>query len=314
MKITRGLSHYQRAPHPVLTIGNFDGQHRGHRALLRDVVQQAGIVGGTSMVLTFDPHPAKILAPHVELRFLTTLEQKLAALRKAGIAEVVMLEFTKEFAAMSPAEFVTNILRDGVGAKDLYVGEHFAFGKGRAGRIADLVRFGGEAGIHIHPVPPFRVNGHIVSATRIRQLLQEGEVRTAAQFLGRDYALEGTVMTGARRGQALGAPTANLRLPHDRVIPADGVYATRTEWRGQRYDSVSYIGTRPTFGAGERLLEVSLLDVTVDLYGQPIRVEFVERVRGDQVFQTAEELSAQIVQDIDAARAALKGTQPVSHG
>jgi len=313
MKITRGLAAHQRVPHPVLTIGNFDGQHLGHRVLLREVVERASTAGGTPMVLTFDPHPVKVLAPHVNLRFLTMPDEKLAYFRDAGIADVLFLEFTAAFAALTPDQFMQQVLHDGVGVKDLFVGEHFAFGKGRAGRIADLVRFGRDAGFRVHPVQPQRVDGEIVSSTRIRQLIQQGDVRGASRCLGRHYALGGAVVPGEQRCQKLGWPTANLQLPPDRVIPADGVYATKTLWGTRTFESVSYIGTRPTFGAGERLLEVSLLDANENLYGDTIRVEFVERVRGDQTFDSAEELSARIEVDVRQARQALKAEpQPVT--
>ncbi|MEK7293593.1 MAG: bifunctional riboflavin kinase/FAD synthetase [Nitrospirota bacterium] len=313
MKITRGLAAHQRVPHPVLTIGNFDGQHLGHRALLRDVVRQAGAAGGTPMVLTFDPHPMKVLAPHLDLRFLTMPDEKLAYFRDAGIAEVLFLEFTTAFAALTPDQFMQQVLRDGVGVKDLFVGEHFAFGKGRAGRTADLVRFGLEAGFQVHPVQPLRADGEVISSTRIRQRIQGGDVQGASRYLGRYYSLSGIVVTGEQRGHTLGWPTANLKLPPDRVIPADGVYATKTVCGARTFESVSYIGTRPTFGAGERLLEVSLLDAQENLYGQTIRVEFVERVRGDQTFRSAEELSACIERDVRQARQALKAEpQPVT--
>jgi riboflavin kinase/FMN adenylyltransferase len=205
------------------------------------------------------------------------------------------------------------VLRDGVGVKDLFVGDHFAFGKGRAGRINDLVRFGREAGFQVHPVQPLRVDGEVISSTRVRQLIQRGDVRGAARCLGRCYTLGGEVVPGEHRGRTLGWPTANLRLPADRVIPADGVYATRTFRGTSACDSVSYIGTRPTFGTGERLLEVSLLDVHEELYGRTLRVEFVEWLRGDQVFGSSEELSACIEGDVRRAREALKAEpQPVT--
>jgi riboflavin kinase/FMN adenylyltransferase len=258
------------------------------------------------MVLTFDPHPVKVLAPHVNLRFLTTPDEKLAYFQDAGIAEVLFLEFTTAFAALTPDQFMQQVLCDGVGIKELFVGEHFAFGKGRAGRIADLIRFGRDAGFQVHPVQPLRVDGGVVSSTRIRQLIQSGDVRGAARCLGRHYSLGGVVVPGEQRGQTLGWPTANLQLPPDRVIPADGVYATKTVWGARTFESVSYIGTRPTFGSGERLLEVSLLDARENLYGQTIRVEFVERVRGDQAFRSAEELAACIERDVQKARQVLK--------
>ena len=156
MKITRGLTEYRQAPHPVLTIGNFDGQHRGHLALLQTIVETAAAKGGTPMVLTFDPHPVKVLAPGADFRLLTTMDEKLARLQEAGVQVVLFLEFNAAFAALSPEAFVFQILRDGVGVRDLFVGEHFAFGKGRAGRIADLLRLAAQAGFHVHPVSPSR--------------------------------------------------------------------------------------------------------------------------------------------------------------
>ncbi|HJU06116.1 MAG TPA: riboflavin biosynthesis protein RibF [Nitrospiraceae bacterium] len=306
MKITRGLADHKRTDYPVLTIGNFDGQHLGHAALLQAVVQAAARHGGTPIALTFDPHPITVLSPGTVLRFLMTIEEKLACFQKAGIEEVIFVEFNRALAALAPEEFVFRVLRDGIGVRHLFVGEQFAFGKGRAGRMDDLVRLGSNAGFQAHAVPAVRVEGEVVSSTRIRTLVQAGDVRRAALFLGRPYALEGTVRTGSGRGEQLGWPTANVDLPPDRVIPADGVYATRTFWHKRSFDSVSYIGTRPTFGSGERLLEVYLLDEQVNLYDEWIHVQFIERLREDRVFNTPEELSACIDADVSLARETLK--------
>lgn len=306
MKITRGLADHKRAQHPVLTIGNFDGQHCGHLALLRSIVDTATSKRGTPIVVTFDPHPLTVLKPGVDLLLLTTMDEKLTRFQDAGVEEVLFLEFNQVFAALTPDEFVFRILRDGIGVRDLFVGEHFAFGKGRAGRTADLLRLGAQSGFQVHPVPAMRVDGEVVSSSRIRMLVQAGDVRGAARCLGRPYALSGPVVRGERRGQVLGWPTANLRLPQGRVIPADGVYATTIVWNKRPYDSVTYIGTRPTFGSGERLLEVYVLDEQVHLYGEDIRVQFVERLRGDVTFATAEELSARIDLDVNRARETLR--------
>jgi riboflavin kinase/FMN adenylyltransferase len=290
----------------VLTIGNFDGQHLGHLALLQAVVETARARNGTPMVLTFDPHPAKVLSPGITLLFLTTMEEKLARFEQLGIAEVLFLEFNEAFASLMPEEFVFMVLQDGVQARDLFVGEHFAFGKGRSGRIGDLQRLGPKAGFQVHPVPALRVDGEVVSSTRVRKLIQAGEVRTAARCLGRPYALEGRVVGGEGRGKDLGWPTANVRLPGGQVIPADGVYATTAVWKERTFESVSYIGSRPTFGPGQRLLEVHLLDEQVDLYGEQIRVQFVERLRGDQSFESTDALSACIQRDVLKARETLR--------
>lgn len=306
MKISRGLTPSTPRPYAAVTIGNFDGHHHGHRALLKQVVETARRQAGTALVLTFDPHPVKILAPQVNLMFLTTPEEKLAHFEAAGIDEVVFLEFTPGFAALSPAEFAKQVLCDGIGTRELFVGEHFAFGKGRVGRIADLFEFGAQFGFRVHPVSPVVIEGEVVSSTRIRQLIQAGDLRKAIRFLGRPYSIEGVVIPGAHRGTELGWPTANLRLPSGRVIPPDGVYAAQVIWNHRALNSVVYIGTRPTFGAGERLLEVSILDERLDLYGELIRVQLINFVREDKVFASAEDLTRQIAVDVETARAQLR--------
>ncbi len=306
LKVTRGLSDECPRPYPIATIGNFDGHHLGHRVLLRTVVETARKAQGTALVLTFEPHPVKILAPHVDLRFLTSPEEKLAHFEAAGIDEVVFLNFTPTFAAMSPDQFVEDILHRSLMLSELFVGNHFAFGEGRTGRIDDLVRLGGQYGVRVHPVTPVMIEGDVVSSSRIRQLIQTGNMERAARLLGRVYGIRGAVVHGMQQGQALGWPTANLRVPADRVVPPDGVYAARTVHGTQTYDAIAYIGTRPTFGAGERLIEVHMLDQTSDLYGQEISVQFVARVRGDHTFASADDLSKQIARDVEQARISLR--------
>jgi len=306
MKVTRGYSGGVVRFHPVATIGNFDGHHIGHKALLETVVQAARRAQGTALAVTFDPHPAKILAPQADLRFLTSFEDKLARFEEAGIDEVVFLEFNEAFAKLSPGDFAEQVLHRGLQLKEIFVGQHFAFGHKRVGTIDDLIALGRRFGFQVHPVSPVTAAGAVVSSTRIRRLIHQGQVEQAAALLGRQYAIAGVVLPGAHRGQTLGWPTANLRLPDDRVVPSDGVYATVTLWNQQRYDSVAYIGTRPTFDAGVRLLEVYMLDANPELYGQSITVQFVERVRGDIHFDDGEALSRQISLDVERARALLR--------
>jgi riboflavin kinase/FMN adenylyltransferase len=306
MHVSRGLAAHRRQTYPVLTIGNFDGQHVGHRALLDLVVRRAAAMNGTPMVLTFDPHPVMVLAPQVVLQFLTSKEEKLQRFADAGIADVVILEFTQALAGFSPERFVKEMLVDGIGVKELFVGEHFSFGKGKAGRIADLRKAGDAWGFTVHAVTPVPVDGRVVSSTGIRSLIQRGEVREAARWLGRGYTLNGTVIRGRQRGTTMGWPTANLALPPGRVIPPDGVYATKVIHGKAEYNSVAYVGARPTFGGGERLLEAYLLDTELDLYGQSVSVTFVDRLRDDRTFDSAEALSAQIRLDVERARDALR--------
>ena len=304
--VTRGTVEPKERPYPVVTIGNFDGHHRGHQALLQIVVETARRRHGTAMVLTFDPHPVKILAPHVDLKFLTSQDEKLTRFEAAGIDEVVMLAFTSELSAMTPEQFVDRVLVQQLHTAELFVGEHFAFGKGRAGRIADLVRFGERHGFTVHPVAPVTFDGTVVSSTKIRQLVQAGEMGQAASLLDRPYALTGKVIQGRGQGREMGWPTANIPVPEGRVLPPDGVYAARALHDQGADDAVVYIGTRPTFGAGERLLEVNLLDQPRELYGRELTVQFIERLRGDRTFASPAELSAQIARDVERARTSLR--------
>jgi len=309
LKVTRRLSDRCLDTHAVATIGNFDGHHLGHRALLRTVVEAAQKSQKTSLVLTFEPHPVKILAPHVDLRFLTSPEEKLAYLEAAGIEEVVFLDFTRAFAAMSPNQFAEEILHRALTLSELFVGKHFAFGKGRTGRIEDLMRFGEQLGFRVHPVTPVMIEGEVVSSSRIRQLIQIGNMERAATLLGRTYGIRGIVVQGMQQGRTLGWPTANLRIPAERVVPPDGVYAARTVHGAQTYDAIAYIGSRPTFGGLERLIEVNLLDQSRDLYGQEISVQFVGQIRGNHAFTSADELSKQILRDVEQARISLRRIQ-----
>ena len=273
--------------------------------MLDIVVATARRVQGTPLVVTFDPHPVRTLAPHVDLKFLTSPQEKLARFEEAGIQEVVFLEFTPAFAALTPQQFASQILGDRLRLREIFVGEHFTFGKGRAGTVKDLVELGAQVGFQVHAVPPVKLDGEVVSSTRIRQLIQAGDMEKAARFLGRPYAIAGDVIHGNRRGRTLGWPTANLAAPAQRVLPPDGVYAARTQWRDQHMASVAYIGTRPTFGTGDRMIEAYFLDSDPDVYGERIAVQFIERLRGDVAFKSPEELSAQIEEDVRQARTSL---------
>jgi riboflavin kinase/FMN adenylyltransferase len=310
MRVIRDFTGYQPSPYPVATIGNFDGQHRGHQTLLRTVVQRARAAGGQAVVITFDPHPVRILAPHVPLKFLTSPEEKLAAFASTGIDEVIFLEFSPALAELLPDSFVRDILVDRIALRELFVGEHFAFGKGRAGTIADLQRFGARYGFSVHPMTPVLREGGIISSTKVRSAILAGQMELATEYLGRLYALGGLVVQGDQRGRTLGWPTANLALPADRVVPPDGVYAALTVHGDQVLDSVAYIGTRPTFETkGERILEVYLLNEQRTLYGERITVQFVSFLRGDMTFPNPDELSRQIQYDVRQAEACLKTVQ-----
>jgi len=301
MKITRGLPPVPPASSPVLTIGNFDGQHLGHRALVQAVVDRAHQINGFPMVLSFDPHPVEVLRPGYAHKFLSEDHEKIAFFEHLGISELVILPFTKELASLTPDQFVGQVLRDGLGIRKLLVGGNFVFGKGRSGTVKDLVELGAEANFSVEPIAPVMMGQDVVSSTRIRKCLAAGDVAQGAQCLGRPYRLGGVVIPGEKRGTQFGWPTANLRLPGHRVLPADGVYATLTVVQGECLDSIAYIGKRPTFSEGERLLEVHVFDKAFQLYGEDISVYFIEGVRGDMTFANVQDLVRQM--DHDGLRA-----------
>ena len=302
MRVLQRLQDCTGLPFPVVTIGNFDGVHVGHRAVLRLACGRVRAQCGTAIVLTFEPHPLRVLAPGVELKFLSDSDEKLALLEEAGVDVVVRLPFTRDFASQTPDAFMMQVLRDGLGTRELYVGQNFRFGKERSGTIQMLREAGPRLGFTVQAISPVVVEGTPVSSTRIRELVQTGTMEEAALLLGRPYQLTGAVVRGSSRGGEMGFPTANLLPPPGRVLPPDGVYATHLRMGTQMRGAVTYIGTRPTFGTGERLIETYLLEGDHDLYGCEVGVVFHERLRGDQAFESADALTRQIAADVDRAR------------
>ena len=302
MRVLHRLQDCTGLPFPVVTIGNFDGVHAGHRAVLKLARERVQNQHGTAIVLTFEPHPLLVLAPGVELKFLSEPEEKLALLEEAGVDVVVRLPFTRDFASQTPEEFMVQVLRDGLGTRELYVGQNFRFGRERSGTIQTLREAGPRLGFTVHVISPVVVDGSSVSSTRIRDLVQAGAMDEAALLLGRPYQLTGVVVRGSRRGGELGFPTANVLPPAGRVLPPDGVYATHLRMGTQTWGAVTYIGTRPTFGTGARIIETYLLEGEHDLYGCEVGIVFHERLRGDQVFESAESLARQVAADVDRAR------------
>lgn len=302
MRVLHRLQDCAGLPFPVVTIGNFDGVHAGHRAVLRLACERVRAQCGTAIVLTFEPHPLRVLAPDVELKFLSDPDEKLALLEEAGVDVVVRLPFTRDFASQAPEEFMVQVLRDGLGTRELYVGQNFRFGRERSGTIRMLIETGPRLGFAVHAISPVVMEGAPVSSTRIRDLVQAGAMDEAALLLGRSYQLKGSVVRGSRRGGELGFPTANVLPPGGRVLPLDGVYATHLRMGLQTWGAVTYIGTRPTFGTGERIIETYLLEGDPDLYGCEVGLAFHERLRGDQAFESAEALARQIAVDVDRAR------------
>jgi riboflavin kinase/FMN adenylyltransferase len=287
-------------------VGNFDGVHRGHRALVDAVVRAAREVGGTAVALTFDPHPSRVLSPDRAPASLMTLEQKAEVLASLGIDQVVALPFTAATAAESPEDFARTVLRGALGAEAVVVGTNFRFGRGRAGDLSVLRQLGDALGFRVDGVPPVVHEGAPISSTRIREALSRGAVAAATDLLGRPYFVDGVVGWGDGRGRTLGIPTANLE-PINEIVPARGVYAGQVRLPGGEVRGAAVnIGRRPTFGGTRTLLEAHLLDFEGDLYGQTLRLAFRERLREERTFPGPEALVAQIRDDVSRARALLE--------
>ncbi len=292
---------------PVVTIGNFDGLHRGHQAIIRRVLERSR-TAGSSLVITFDPHPLKVLAPERAPRMLLTRRQKLALLQDSGVEFVLVLPFTMELAEVAPEAFVRTHLHDALGAREVYVGANFNFGHRRAGNAALLVRLCGDLGIRAEQVGEVLYLDSPVSSSRIRRALQSGEVELARELLGRPYVVEGTVVHGESRGAGLGFPTANLD-PQSELIPQDGVYVTEAALAESRHPAVTNIGSRPTFAGASFAVETHLLDHPADLYGQPMEIRFLARLRSELKFDSTEALVAQVRRDVERSRAYFAGTR-----
>ncbi len=287
---------------PVLTIGNFDGVHRGHLALFDRVKERARSIDGQSALMTFDPHPIKVVKPGNGPRLITLTEQKLELIGSANIDVVFCIPFTREFASISAHDFVEDILLNRIGVQELVVGYDYTFGNKREGNIEFLKEMGDTHGFRVHVVAPVYVGGKLVSSTSIRQLVEEGSLSEARELLGRDYQICGTVVRGQNRGgRLLGFPTANLELI-DELVPRLGVYAVHVVVDDQTWNGVTNIGFNPTFGKGPFSIETHLLDFTGDLLGKKIRIQFIERLRDERPFGSVKDLSQQIGQDIQKAR------------
>lgn len=291
----------------ALAIGNFDGVHRGHGALLAELRRQAADVGGPAVAVTFDPHPLQLLRPDQFQTILTTVVDRAALIEAQGVSGVVVLRTTPALLRLTAHDFFDQVIRDRLGARALAEGTNFGFGRDREGDIDTLADLCGERGLRLAVVPPFLWEGKPVSSSRVRKALERGAVREAADLLGRPYRLRGTVGTGQRRGQTLGFPTANLEGVQT-VVPSDGVYAVRVHSPGGTWPGAANVGPNPTFGEQARKIEVHLIGFQGDLYGQTLGVDFIERLRDTRPFGGPAELIAQLRADVErAAQIATQG-------
>lgn len=306
MKIYEGADQLPPSlPYPVVTIGNFDGVHRGHKLIFHQVVHRAQQAKGTSIVVTFRPHPQRVLKPEASPHLLTDFSAKLALIEQEGLDAALVIPFTLTFARTPPATFISEILHDRIDAKELFVGHDFAFGKDRAGTIALLETVGKKLGISVTVVGPVEWEGETVSSSIIRRALVEGDPGRAADLLGRPFSLSGKVVGGYKEGRILGFPTANLQIAPEVLLPAQGVYAVRVRWEDKWYGGVANIGTSPTFPGRPLRLEVHIFDFIEDLYEEDLEVAFIARLREERRFPSVEELAEQIREDVKYARSLL---------
>ncbi len=294
----------------ALTIGNFDGVHRGHAALLDRTHQEAQRTGRLSLALTFEPHPLQVLRPQQFPPPLTPTDERAALVQTLGIDHVIVLRATPELLHLSAEEFFSRVLVDRFAVGILVEGTNFGFGRNRSGNVATLIELCHQAQVHLEIVPPLTLEGAPVSSSRIRTALLQGAVAEAAHLLGRPYRLTGRVTLGQQRGRLLGFPTANL-TDFTTLIPADGVYAVRVPWRGKLCAGAANIGPNPTFGENVRKVEVHLLDFEGDLYDQRLSLDFVERLRDTRPFHGVQELLKQLQNDVERTRILLGSNNPV---
>lgn len=302
MEIIKGIENL-KGPlrNPVVTLGNFDGVHLGHQRIFEKVKEEAGKIGGESVVVTFEPHPLKILSPEQCPPLLTPFKKKMMLIEETGVEKVLCIQFTRAFAELSPVEFVKSVLVDKIEAKKIIVGYNYRFGRGKSGDVESLKENCALFGVDVEVVDALRVTDTIVSSSKIRELIRDGEVEKASKLLGRDYPVIGRVIEGTKRGRALGFPTANLEMAEE-LYPKPGVYAVRVNWHCRRFNGLANIGFNPTFDAKVVSLEVHILNFDREIYGEELQVYFTERIRDEIRFPSTEGLINQIRKDIEWAK------------
>jgi riboflavin kinase/FMN adenylyltransferase len=294
----------------TVTVGSFDGVHLGHQAVLQEIGRRARKAGRAAVLVTFDPHPLEVVNPDAAPPLLTTGAERLEILVQSPLDYVLLLRFDRHLAGLTPEGFVREVLLERCAVRELVIGHDHGFGRGRSGDVETLRRLGAAEGFEVDVVEPVDFGGQHISSSRIRRAVAGGDLASAAAMLGRPYGVVGRVGQGERRGRLLGVPTINLsELSPRKLLPPDGVYAVAVEWRGGRAGGMMNQGPRPTFQDGRRLLEAHLFDFDGDLYGEWVRVEWVERLRDIERFASVEHLKEQLQQDRKRALAVLAGSR-----
>ncbi len=286
---------------PVLTLGNFDGVHLGHQKIFNAVKEEARKIDGEAIVFTFDPHPLQVLAPQKCPPFITPFKKKLMLMEMLGIDVIIVAIFDLGIANITPEAFVMQILVDKIGPKKILVGYNYYFGKDRKGNVEMLIQLGKKFGFEVKVIGALKVNDTPVSSSKIRKLIQDGQMGQAAQLLGRNYRLMGKVIWGSGKGKDLGFPTANLEILNG-LYPKTGVYAVEVIIGNRTYPGVADVGYNPTFGKNPLSVEVHILDFTRDIYGEEIQLVFYKRMRDEKAFVNSDSLVRQMKKDVDVAR------------
>ncbi|MEE9448767.1 MAG: bifunctional riboflavin kinase/FAD synthetase [Ignavibacteriaceae bacterium] len=308
MQIFEDFSEVTHNDNTIITLGTFDGIHMGHKEIIEAVVQKVSEFGGRSLLITFSPHPRKVIPGGNEIKLLSTLSEKKKIIETFGIDNLLVIQFTKEFSQQTPEEFVEKYLINGIGVKEIVIGYNHHFGKGRGGNIEILKKKGREIGFKVTEVPECKMDNIIVSSTKIRKALVAGDIVKANKMLGRFYSFEGVVVQGDKRGRELGFPTANLLVENeDKLLPATGIYAAECVVEEEKHNALLNIGSRPTFHeAGEIIPEVYIIDFNKKIYNQTVQVNVVEWIRGEEKFSSAEELVKQMRKDKETGLKILK--------
>jgi riboflavin kinase/FMN adenylyltransferase len=304
MEVLRSIPELSALHGPIFAaIGVFDGVHLGHQAVISTSAEHAKRAGGTPVVITFDPHPVKVLRPEKAPHLLTATQHKIALIRDLGVEHLLVIHFDREFAATPPEQFVAQLVAHSKPLRQICVGHEWSFGKNRGGNLDLLTKLGAASGFEVIGIKPVTVNGAVVSSTAIRRAVEAGDFDKATEMLGREYTILGTVKKGAQLGRELGFPTANLSA-HSEQFPPNGVYAAEARLNGATLRGVVNLGYRPTIESArpERLLELHLFDLHADIYGEDVEVRFLRYLRPEQKFASLEELKAQIARDVEQAR------------
>ena len=303
MEILRSIPELSRLPGPLfLAIGVFDGMHLGHQAVISTSAEHARSVNGTPVVVTFDPHPEKVLRPQAAPHLLTATQHKISLIRDLGVGHLLIIAFDKQFAATEPEDFVKQLVKHSKPLREICVGHEWSFGKNRRGNLGLLKKLGAQFDFEVVGIPPVTMNGELVSSTAIRHAVQTGDLRKAAVMLGREYTILGTVVRGDDLGKKIGFPTANLSA-HNEQFPPNGVYFAQAMLDGVIYPGVLNLGYRPTVSSEkDRVLEIHLFDFDRDIYGSDLEVRFVRYLRPEKKFESVDMLARQIALDVKQAR------------